>query len=88
MNRTGSRTKVYPKCASCEKRDTCDKKKLCAEAYLIPATAEVTANVAEPAARETRTIMVNGNPTVVYEDDIKQAIEQSLFKERFIHFGA
>lgn len=84
MNRTGSRSKIWPECAACEKRDTCDKKRLCAEAYIVPAAAEV----AEPAARATRTIMVNGNPTIVYEDEIKKALEQSLFKEIFLHFGA
>ena len=84
MRRTGSRSKMWPECAACEKRDTCNKKRMCAESYVVPAAAEAT----QPILRETRTIILNGSPTIVYEDEIKKAMEQSHFKDRFLHFGA
>jgi hypothetical protein len=37
-------------------------------------------SLAEPVLRETMTIIINGNPTIVYKDNIEKQLYEDLYK--------
>lgn len=88
MFKDGSIDKLAYKCQTCPFAEGCDYKWKQKEAYMEPVTQKVSVDVAEPIMRETTQIMVNGVLTEVYKDDIQKQIEQALFPERFINYGA
>lgn len=68
-------------CQECPFKDSCENKRMEALAYLpmaAQASNEIGMSASMPLMRETMTIMIQGNPTVVYKDDIQKEIERHL----------
>lgn len=83
-----SLTRLATKCSKCPYVDACNHKRMQAEAYMMPLTADNMKSAAMPAMRETMTINIGGVMTSVYKDDIEKQIQKELFKDRFSMFGA
>ena len=91
----GSLSRLSEKCKKCPNVDECNHKKMELCAYIEPTnlSANISQNVSQslamPLARETMTINDGrGNMIEVYKDDIAEQINKSLFKDRFLNYGA
>ena len=87
-----SLSKLSEKCKSCPKVDTCDHKRmeLCAlaelpEQNIASATKSAMQDVAMPLLRER---IESPLSPFTYRDELEKALNESLFKDRFIQFGA
>ena len=87
-----SLSKLSEKCKSCPKVDTCDHKRmeLCAlaelpEQNIASATQSAMQDVAMPLLRER---IESPLSPFAYRDELEKALNESLFKDRFIQFGA
>ena len=87
-----SLSKLSEKCKSCPKVDTCDHKKmeLCAlaelpEQNIASAIQSAMQDVAMPLLRER---IESPLSPFAYKDELEKALNESLFKDRFIQFGA
>ena len=56
-------------------------------AYLSEACQSVTVDAAAPVLRETTTVYIQGNPTVVYKDEIEREINKNLHAGLGLQFG-
>ena len=87
-----SLSKLSEKCKSCPKVDTCDHKRmeLCAlaelpEQNIASAIQSAMQDVAMPLLRER---IESPLSPFAYKDELEKALNESLFKDRFIQFGA
>ena len=85
-------SKLSEKCKACPKVDSCDHKEmeLCALAELPPkmcadAGQTVSANMAAPILRERIDSPLS---PFVYRDELEKALNEALFENRFMMFGA
>ena len=86
-----SLSKLASKCRTCPFKDNCDHKQMEGELYFPEIAAEVaessSAQMAESALRPTMTIMINGNPTVVYKDQVEKELYKSLYAHLGLQYG-
>ena len=87
-----SLSKLSEKCKSCQDVDTCDHKRmeLCAlaelpEQNIASAIQSAMQDVAMPLLRER---IESPLSPFTYKDELEKALNESLFKDRFIQFGA
>ena len=87
-----SLSKLSEKCKSCPRVDTCKNKRmeLCAlaelpEQNIASATQSAMQDVAMPLLRER---IESPLSPFTYRDELEKALNESLFKDRFIQFGA
>lgn len=70
----------------------CNHKQMEALGYLpdpimAPTAESSAADLVQPILRETMTIMVNGNPTTVYKDEIEKELYKHLYSGLGLQFG-
>ncbi len=87
-----SLSKLDEMCRGCPFADQCENKRMeavgCLRYPLAAATAEsAAAPVAEPAARETVTICVNGEVQTVYRDEIERQLYRHLYAGLGLQYG-
>ena len=86
-------SRLAAKCMECPFLDKCDKKRMedlayCEMPNLASSYAEpIVSSMTEPILRETMTVMVNGNPTVVYKDEIEKQLYKSLCSHLGLRYG-
>lgn len=86
-------SKLAKKCRSCPFVDKCDNKQMEVHGYLempdlaTPSIETSAASMVEPILRETMTIMVNGEPSVVYKDEIEKQLYKHLYSGLGLNYG-
>lgn len=83
-----SLSKLSETCQVCPFRDTCDHKMMESVGYLQPSSESLSAPLEMPIARETRTVIVNGQRETVYLDEIEKELYKHLYKSLYAQFGA
>ena len=86
-------SRLAEKCQQCPFVEKCEHKQMEALGYLpdpimAPTVEPSVASLAQPMLRETMTIMVNGNPTTVYKDEIEKELYKHLYSGLGLQFGA
>ncbi len=75
---------LVAKCQSCPRVDICDHKCLEAVGILPPKAKETLQSASgyleQPLLRETMKIVVNGNPAIVYKDDVLKELMRSYYE--------
>ncbi len=85
-------SRLAEKCQKCPFVEKCNHKQMEALGYLpdpimAPTAESSAADLVQPILRETMTIMVNGNPTIVYKDEIKKELYKHLYSGLGLQFG-
>lgn len=85
-------SRLVSECQECPFRDNCDHKRMemvgvLPEPMVAPPAETAVADLTQPILRETMTIMVNGNPTIVYKDEIQKELNKHLFKGLGLQYG-
>ena len=85
-------SKLASECQECPYKDKCDHKRMEAFGYLpepivAPSLEKSAATIVEPILRETMTIKVNGNPIIVYKDEIQKELNKHLLKGLGLQYG-
>ena len=80
-------SRLSKKCRKCPYVVPCDHKQMEALAYLNEASQPAMADAAAPVLRETVTVYIQGNPTIVYKDEIEREIYKSLHTGLGLQFG-
>lgn len=80
-------SRLSKKCRSCPFVETCEHKQMEALAYISEAAQVASVDTAAPVLRETITIYIQGNPTVVYKDEIEREIYKNLHVGLGLQFG-
>lgn len=76
--------KVQKWCPSCGWRHTEERE----EVIRVPFGGNLgNGALTEPILRETMTVMVDGNPTVVYKDEIEKQLYKSLYSHLGLQYG-
>ncbi len=86
-------SRLAEKCRECPFVEKCNHKQMEALGYLpdpimAPTAKSSAAALAQPILRETMNIMVNGNPTTVYKDEIEKELYKHLYSGLGLQFGA
>lgn len=87
-------SKLAGVCKACPYVDDCDDKRMEACGYLTmpnvaaPSVEQSGASMVEPILRETMTIMINGEPTIRYKDEIEKQLYKQLYCGLGLHYGA
>lgn len=87
-------SKLAAGCRVCPYVDTCDHKRMEAVGFLPEpplfnsASQPAAESAAQPLLRETMEIRVNGNPMVVYKDEIEKQLTRGLYAHLGLQFGA
>lgn len=86
-------SRISPECEKCPFVEKCNNKRMVAEAYLIPASAEMLDPVLEPMAvkHDYRDIKVAPNTTITIDlEEIKKQIERDIYRSAGIglNYGA
>lgn len=88
-----SLSRLSPECAACPFVKKCKKKRMAAEAYLMPASAEMVAPAMEPVSvkHDYRYIKVSPNTTITIDlEELKKQIERDIYRKAGIglNYGA
>lgn len=66
-------------CRGCFFVDTCEHKMMEALGYLTENAQKSSLDAAAPVLRETTTIYIDGEPALVYKDDLIKELQKSLY---------
>ena len=85
-------SRLAEECQKCPFVEKCKHKRMEALGYLpdpivAPVAEPSAASLVQPILRETMTIMVNGNPTIVYKDEIEKQLYKHLYSGLGLQFG-
>ena len=88
-----SLSRLSPECAACPFVKKCKNKRMAAEAYLIPSSAEMVSPVMEPVSvnHDYRDIKVAPNTTITIDlEELKKQIERDIYRKAGIglNYGA
>lgn len=88
-----SLSRLAPECEACPFVERCKNKRMVAEAYLMPASAEMVSPVLEPLAvkHDYRNIKVTPNTTITIDvEELKKQIGRDIYRKAGIgiNYGA
>lgn len=88
-----SLSRLSPECAACPFVEKCKYKRMAAEAYLMPASAEMVAPAMKPVSvkHDYRDIKVAPNTTITIDlEELKKQIERDIYRKAGIglNYGA
>lgn len=84
-------SKISERCKACPFVKKCDRKRMEACGYLPlseAASMATASSAAKPLLRETMEIRVNGQPLLVYKDEIEKELTRQRYKHIGLQYGA